>query len=104
MMNILKTLVFSALATIMVTVSAPAAEPGKNGMTKNFLTIGAVTPYVAFGEVDPGGYVDVGARIALSGVADMTLGYSLLIAPPSAGDQGYLAPAHSLILGFSFKF
>ncbi len=126
MMNGLKTIAFSALATIVVTVSPVAAEPGKKGFTMDFSAIGAVMPYVAFGgagagdagrtglagdtpdaalgEVDPGGRMAVGARIALSGAADMTLGYSLMMAPSGAGGQGQLTPAHRLILGFNFKF
>lgn len=104
MMNRLKTLACSALTMIVVTVSAPAAEPGKKDLTINFSAIGAATPYVAFGEADPGGRIGLGARIALGDKAELTLGYSLLIEPSGTGDPGDLAPAHSLTLGFDLKF
>ncbi len=112
-MNGLKTLAYSTLAAILITASAVADEPGKKGLAMSFSAIGAVTPYVAFGaatpnvafvDATPGGHLGVGARIALSDVADLSFGHALLIAPSGLGDQGELVPAHSLTLGLDYRF
>ena len=95
----------------------------------DFHPIGDVTPYVAFGvggalgdgeisytdgsgnagrtslaEITPTGHIGVGGRIALFDAADLTLGYSFLIAPSNTGDQGDHSQAHSLTLGLEYMF
>ena len=95
----------------------------------DFNPIGDVIPYVALGvggalgdgeisytdgggnagrtslaEITPTGHIGVGGRIALFDAADLTLGYSFLIAPSNTGDQGDHSPAHSLTLGLEYIF
>ena len=95
----------------------------------DFNPIGDVTPYLALGiggalgdgsisytdghgdaekstaaNIKPTGHVGVGGRMALSHAAKLTLGYSFLMAPSNADDQGQLSQTHSLTLGFDYKF
>ena len=119
MTNRLITIGFSLFIAILVGLPSLAGEPGNNGPTLDFSAvgamgpaaaaevpnydpIGAITPFVAFGGGGanaPAGHMGIGARIALSHEAVITLGYALA---PSSADE--FAPAHSLMLGFSFKF
>lgn len=97
--------------------------------TMDFNSIGDVTPYLAFGvggalgdgsisytdgngdayksaaaNIKPTSHIGVGGRMALSPVADLTIGYSFLMAPSKADDQGQLTQTHSLTLGFDYAF
>ena len=112
MMNRLATIGYFAFIASLGALPSHAGEPGNNSPALdisaaaakilNFDPIGAITPYMAFGGADidaPAGPMAIGARIALSHETDMTFGYGL--ASSSAHE---FVPAHSLILGFSFKF
>ncbi len=112
MMNRLATIGYFAFIASLGALPADAGEPGNNSSTLdisavgakvlNFDPRGAITPYMAFGgaAIDaPSGHLAIGARIALNHEVDMTFAYGL--ASSSAHE---FVPAHSLILGFSFKF
>lgn len=86
----------------------------------DFDPYGGVTPFFAFGvggalgdgdtegsgftAIAPTGHLDFGARVALTPTADLSIGYSFLVAPPSKYGNGDSTPAHSLTLSFDFKF
>ncbi len=112
MMNRLTTIGYFAFIASLGALPSHAGEPGNNSPTLdisavgakvlNYDPIGAITPYIAFGgaAIDaPAGPMAIGARIALTDEVDMTFAYGL--ASSSAHE---FVPAHSLILGFSFKF
>ena len=119
MMNRLATIGYFAFIASLGALPSHAGEPGNNSpaldistaaakdfaaaaKAPNFDPIGAITPYMAFGggAMDaPAGPMAMGARIALTDEVDMTFAYGL--ASSSAHE---FVPAHSLILGFSFKF
>ncbi len=113
-MNGLKILAFSTLTLVISGASTGAAEPGKVGAAMTFSAyrpasfaapsddlsfdpIIGLTPFIGVG--DDAASAALGARIVFSAAAFLSFGYALGIEP-----HGGFAPAHSLTMGFDYRF